>query len=177
MNFLHKLGPYQLLHMDLKVANLLLNGFMEIKISDFGVSKIRTDSVVTTTKGAGTTTHIPPEHLKDPDRPVSEKFDVYSFAIVIWEITTRNKPYKGAFNIEHIKTSVAMFEARPNLDDVPVDAPQGLKELMVKCWDKDPVKRPHFSVILPQVKRIAESFDEDMLIVVSDVIRNLKLLT
>ena len=42
----------------------------------------------------GSITHIPPEHLADINRPPTVRYDVYGFAVLLWEILTEEKPFK-----------------------------------------------------------------------------------
>ncbi|XP_078000347.1 uncharacterized protein LOC144452975 isoform X2 [Glandiceps talaboti] len=97
MNFLHTMGSYKIYHMDLKTPNLLIDEHDTIKIADFGLSKVKgaTKTKPTAAGGAGTVTHIPPEHLEDYNCIVTEKFDVFSFGVVMWEVLTREEPFKA----------------------------------------------------------------------------------
>ncbi|XP_078000343.1 ankyrin repeat and protein kinase domain-containing protein 1-like isoform X1 [Glandiceps talaboti] len=160
MNFLHTMGSYKIYHMDLKTPNLLIDEHDTIKIADFGLSKVKgaTKTKPTAAGGAGTVTHIPPEHLEDYNCIVTEKFDVFSFGVVMWEVLTREEPFKAAQNTAHVGIAI-LTGKRPNLNDVPHDAPEELKTLMTKCWNQDPKNRPYFSTILPKLKEIRQSLD------------------
>uniref|UniRef100_A0A2K6NWH6 Ankyrin repeat and kinase domain containing 1 n=1 Tax=Rhinopithecus roxellana TaxID=61622 RepID=A0A2K6NWH6_RHIRO len=145
MNFLHSIKP-PLLHLDLKPGNILLDSNMHVKISDFGLSKWMEQSTRKQyiERSALRGTYIPPEIFLESNKAPGPKHDVYSFAIVIWELLTQKKPYSG-FNIMMIIIQVTAG-MRPSLQPVSDQWPseaQQLMDLMKCCWDQDP-KRPCF---------------------------------
>ncbi|XP_033717942.1 ankyrin repeat and protein kinase domain-containing protein 1 isoform X1 [Tursiops truncatus] len=148
MNFLHSMNP-PLLHLDLKPGNILLDSHMHVKVSDFGLSKWMEQSAwmqyIKRSALQGTLSYIPPEMFPESNKGPGPKYDVYSFGIVIWEILTQKKPYSG-FNMMTIMVRVAAG-LRPSLqpvsDEWPAEA-QHMVDLMRRCWDQDPKKRPCF---------------------------------
>ncbi|XP_066109723.1 ankyrin repeat and protein kinase domain-containing protein 1 [Saccopteryx bilineata] len=159
MNFLHSMKP-PLLHLDLKPGNILLDGSMHVKISDFGLSKWMEQSTqpqyMERSALRGTISYIPPEMFLNSNRAPGPKYDVYSFGIVLWEILTQKKPYAG-LNMMNVIIRVAAG-VRPSLPSVSVQWPgeaQQMVDLMRCCWDQDPKKRPCFLDI---------TFETDMLL-------------
>ncbi|NXP23077.1 ANKK1 protein, partial [Scytalopus superciliaris] len=151
MNFLHSMTP-PLLHLDLKPGNILLDGNMHVKISDFGLSKWMEQSsrmqYIESSALRGTLSYIPPEMFLQNSKPPGIKYDVYSFGIVIWEVLMQKKPYAGA-NMMAIIVKVAAGK-RPGLELITDDWPgecQQMVDLMKRCWDQDPKQRPSFSDI------------------------------
>uniref|UniRef100_A0A2R8ZUZ0 Ankyrin repeat and kinase domain containing 1 n=1 Tax=Pan paniscus TaxID=9597 RepID=A0A2R8ZUZ0_PANPA len=148
MNFLHSIKP-PLLHLDLKPGNILLDSNMHVKISDFGLSKWMEQSTrmqyIERSALRGMLSYIPPEMFLESNKAPGPKYDVYSFAIVIWELLTQKKPYSG-FNMMMIIIQVAAG-MRPSLQPVSDQWPseaQQMVDLMKRCWDQDPKKRPCF---------------------------------
>lgn len=89
MEYLHSQG---VIHRDLKSNNLLLNDEMRVKVADFGTSCLETRC--RETKGnMGTYRWMAPEMIKE--KPYTRKVDVYSFGIVLWELTTALLPFQG----------------------------------------------------------------------------------
>ncbi|NXW90059.1 ANKK1 protein, partial [Alopecoenas beccarii] len=151
MNFLHSMTP-PLLHLDLKPGNILLDGNMHVKISDFGLSKWMEQSsrmqYIESSALRGTLSYIPPEMFLQNSKPPGIKYDVYSFGIVIWEVLMQKKPYAGA-NMMAIIVKVAAGK-RPCLEPISEDWPgecQQMVDLMKRCWDQDPRQRPSFTDI------------------------------
>ncbi|KAF6332429.1 ankyrin repeat and kinase domain containing 1 [Rhinolophus ferrumequinum] len=148
MNFLHSITPL-LLHLDLKPGNILLDGNMHVKISDFGLSKWMERSTrmqyIERSALRGTLSYIPPEMFLESNKAPGPKYDVYSFGIVIWEILIQKKPYSGLNMITIIiRVGTGM---RPSLQSVSDEWPgeaQHMVDLMRRCWDQDPKKRPCF---------------------------------
>ena len=138
------------IHRDLKSLNILLKkpvdsekDAISIKISDFGLSKVLNDDEFMTGQ-LGTCHWMAPEVLKSTHYTL--KADVYSFAVLLFEVITRNTPYKG-LKQEEIRTQVCNFGLRPNLDLVPEDCPKTLKSLMVLSWSENAEDRPGFDRI------------------------------
>lgn len=87
MAYLHGLSP-PILHRDLKTLNLLVDAYNTVKVADFGIARVRS---VDTMTYCGTPKWTAPEVLRM--NSYSEKADVFSFGIVLWEILMREEPY------------------------------------------------------------------------------------
>uniref|UniRef100_S4RCG0 Protein kinase domain-containing protein n=1 Tax=Petromyzon marinus TaxID=7757 RepID=S4RCG0_PETMA len=168
MNYLHGLKPHPLLHLDLKPQNVLLDDDYHVKICDFGLSKWRevTGSKWSdgeSTKLFGTLPYVPPEYLRDTHRKPHHTFDVYSFAIVVWEILTLTTPYANAVNSFHVVECVVKGNQRPSTDDIPEDRPReadSLIRLMTSCWDCNPKARPSFYDCIKVTEPVFNAFKD-----------------
>ncbi|CAD8083040.1 unnamed protein product [Paramecium sonneborni] len=155
MLHLHKLNP-PLIHRDLKSLNLLLESTFDqnrlnIKIADFGLARVQADNGEQMTSVLGTFHWMAPEVFQNV--PYTIKADVYSYAIVLWEICCRETPYKQlSTNPPAIMKLVAVDNGRPDLSLIQTGCPLFIKELMIKCWDKDPQKRPSFQDVIQYLK-------------------------
>ncbi|KAG9482199.1 hypothetical protein GDO78_011089 [Eleutherodactylus coqui] len=152
MNFLHIMSP-PLLHLDLKPGNILLDEHLHVKISDFGLSKWKENSTrkdyIERSAIKGTLNYIPPEVFLESSRVTGTKYDVYSYSIVIWELLTQKKPFVGVSMMTLI-VKVAAGHRLP-VEDISEACPaecQQMIDLMKRCWNQDPNKRPRFSDII-----------------------------
>lgn len=91
MNYLHSFSV-PILHRDLKSLNILLDQFLVPKIADFGWTRLLADKM---TAKVGTFQWMAPEVIAGSN--YTEKADVYSFGIILWEIASREPPYKSKF--------------------------------------------------------------------------------
>jgi len=140
-----------LLHRDLKSSNLLLDGNFNVKISDFGLVHYldEGESLGGGPVGhAGTFQYMAPEVIAH--EAATEKSDVYSFAIVLWEIMARKLPYVG-MDPQMVAQNVLSSHLRPPI--LPF-FPQPMSVLMNACWHYNPAKRPSFVEIEAIVKRL-----------------------
>ncbi|KAH3764081.1 serine/threonine-protein kinase HT1 [Pelomyxa schiedti] len=144
MSYLHQMG---LLHRDLKTDNIMLsiaaNG-ITVKIIDYGSSRLLDQKNMTVC--VGTPTYMAPEVYEKPKYTFSS--DVYSFSIIMWECFAKVHAYKEWENIVRLSENVRKG-ARPQ-PLVPPLMPPPLADLMKKCWNADPEKRPTF----PDIKSI-----------------------
>eukprot|EP00163_Fabomonas_tropica_P006392 TRINITY_DN1595_c0_g1_i4.p1 TRINITY_DN1595_c0_g1~~TRINITY_DN1595_c0_g1_i4.p1 ORF type:complete len:608 (+),score=82.55 TRINITY_DN1595_c0_g1_i4:147-1970(+) len=145
MAYLHSSNP-MIIHRDLKSMNILLDSHGRAKVCDFGLSRdISSDA--TMTKMVGTPHWMAPEILKG--EKYSEKADVYSYALLLWELLTGEIPYANMGAVQLIGRLVKDPNYRV---DIPENTPSEWSELIKWCWDADPGKRPQFGQILDYMR-------------------------
>ncbi|KAJ1260032.1 hypothetical protein BS78_10G201000 [Paspalum vaginatum] len=161
MEYLHAQG---VIHRDLKSQNLLLNDEMRVKVADFGTSCLETKCQAT--KGnKGTYRWMAPEMTKE--KPYTRKVDVYSFGIVLWELTTCLLPFQG---MTPVQAAYAACEKnlRPPLSS---SCPPVLNNLIKKCWSANPARRPEFSYIVSVLEKYDHCVKEGMPVTVHQELR------
>uniref|UniRef100_A0A8C2BIV3 Mitogen-activated protein kinase kinase kinase n=1 Tax=Cyprinus carpio TaxID=7962 RepID=A0A8C2BIV3_CYPCA len=138
MNYLH---IHKIIHRDLKSPNVLVTQNDNMKISDFGTSKELSDKSMKMSF-AGTVAWMAPEVIRN--EPVSEKVDIWSFGVVLWELLTGEIPYKD------VDSSAIIWGVGSNSLHLPVPStcPDGFKILMKQTWQGKPRNRPSFRQIL-----------------------------
>ena len=145
MSYLHK----RLIHRDLKSHNLLVDSHWVVKICDFGLSRLKQES--NTLTACGTPCWTAPEVLRNEH--YTEKADVYSFGIVIWECLTREDPFAGMPPF-HVVFVVGSQGARPEVPACKPEWPQALLDLMEHAWQEDPDIRPSFPELIVSLQEI-----------------------
>ena len=145
VNFLHRFpaphGP--ILHRDIKSLNFLLDDHLHVKVADFGLSKLQhTLSTLSTavTRSAqslmGTLQWMAPE-LLDQDTAYSDKCDVFSIGVVLWELATGKTPWEG---MTFPAVAGALVVGRRLA--IPEGTPAHFRAWIQACWDKEPTLRP-----------------------------------
>lgn len=155
MEYLH---GKNIVHFDLKCENLLVNMRDPqrpiCKIGDLGLSKVKQHTLVS--GGVrGTLPWMAPELLSGKSNMVSEKIDVYSFGIVMWELLTGEEPYSDMRAAEIIG-GIVNDSLRPQ---IPSWCDPEWKGLMESCWSSDPAERPSFTDISQRLRKMAAAMN------------------
>jgi serine/threonine protein kinase len=143
------------LHGDLKARNIMLKSSgsegrgVTTKLADFGLA-VRIDHAETHMSGAfqGTMTHMAPEIMLKGH--VSKAADVYAFGMLLWETVTAQHAYKGVPRAL-LGHQVTVLRKRP---DLPAHTPPELADLIRRCWDASPSKRPRMEEVLAALQRM-----------------------
>ncbi|KAK4261697.1 hypothetical protein QN277_004657 [Acacia crassicarpa] len=146
MNYLHQ---NNIIHRDLKTANLLMDENEVVKVADFGVARVKIQSGVMTAE-TGTYRWMAPEIIEH--KPYDQKADVFSFGITLWELLTRELPYSYLTPLQ-AAVGVVQKGLRPT---IPKSTHPRLSELLQRCWQQDPKDRPEFSEIIEILQLIAK---------------------
>ncbi|XP_066317828.1 cysteine-rich receptor-like protein kinase 27 [Miscanthus floridulus] len=147
LHYLHK--DKEIIHMDLKPGNILLDDLMVPKITDFGLSRPESDSLATTTRliSQGYTA---PEYISGGK--ATSKSDIYSLGVIIIELVTgsRTKP--------NITKAIRRWNHRwiKSMKQSSLACQQVKKclELALRCIQDDPTDRPDISDIIDELKEI-----------------------
>ncbi|XP_033866182.2 mitogen-activated protein kinase kinase kinase 20-like isoform X2 [Acipenser ruthenus] len=140
MHYLHMEAPVRVIHRDLKSRNVVVTADRILKICDFGASRFH--SHTTHMSLVGTFPWMAPEVIQS--LPVSETCDTYSYGVVLWEMLTREIPFKG---LEGLQVAWLVVEKNERLT-IPSSCPASFADLLKQCWDADPKRRPHFKQIM-----------------------------
>ncbi|KAJ3128515.1 hypothetical protein HK098_004145 [Nowakowskiella sp. JEL0407] len=173
MEYIHSHTP-PILHGDLKSANCLLTNLKfgvlncTLKITDFGLSRIKTEilsSTMTPSGTSGTLRWIAPERFSGGK--LTEKVDVFAFAMTVYEILSVGKvPYElndiedpNDFAIMNAICSNVRPVKPPTITGIPQMYFAGWWEVVESCWSHDPDKRPSFV----EINQLLEKFDPNKL--------------
>ncbi|XP_043833808.1 receptor-interacting serine/threonine-protein kinase 2 isoform X2 [Dromiciops gliroides] len=167
VNYLHNMNP-PLLHHDLKTQNILLDNEFHVKIADFGLSKWRQMSLsksrssISTPEG-GTIIYMPPENydLSQKSR-ASIKHDIYSFAIIMWEVLSRKQPFEEFINPLQIMYSVSKGTRPDTKESLSLDIPHRTRmiSLIENGWAQNPDERPSFLKCLIELEPVVRTFED-----------------
>jgi len=152
MNYMHSRNP-PVLHRDLKSGNLLLAEDGKVKITDFGLSRVKTkagsQAVKEETVFQGGTDRWTAPEVCDGE-PYTEAADVFSYGIICFEIAARVLPFQDT-SPEDVRKLWQKGQRPPIPDDN--DIPPDFEKLIRWCWDQNPYSRPSFKEIVNFLKR------------------------
>eukprot|EP00051_Salpingoeca_urceolata_P023108 m.387468 g.387468 ORF g.387468 m.387468 type:complete len:1220 (-) comp20066_c3_seq4:52-3711(-) len=173
MAHLHGLRPVRV-HRDFKSANLLLDHRGVTKVADFGQARLLGSLVgeqlgheetpfantamddVTLTKAVGTFLWSAPEILRA--QPYGQPCDVYSYAIVLYELLQRKLPWESFEGVFEIRAALLSGE-RPQVDEDTWAEDSYSRtmvvSLMEECWQDDPALRPTFPLCVTRLEAVA----------------------
>ncbi|XP_055849222.1 atrial natriuretic peptide receptor 1 isoform X2 [Episyrphus balteatus] len=156
-------------HGNLKSSNCVVDSRFVLKITDFGLHSLMRKPIENDEENCNHYAYwsnllwTAPELLRLENRPPegTQKGDVYSFGIIVHEITTRQGPfYLGETAdkspqdiIQLVKThpSECSKPFRPHISD---NKHEDMNNLMVRCWNEDPSERPDFGALKSTIRKI-----------------------
>jgi len=139
----------KLVHCNLHDGNILCDAYYYI--SDLGLSK-PIDYLKSNNDVYGVIPYMAPEVLRG--KPYTPASDIYSFAMIMWELTSGVPPFDDRPHDFHLSLSICKGE-RPEIID---GTPQCYIDLMKKCWDLDPLRRPSASELRIVIRNWRRSF-------------------
>ncbi|XP_021895343.1 probable serine/threonine-protein kinase DDB_G0267514 isoform X1 [Carica papaya] len=144
MNYLHRRNP-PIVHRDLKSSNLLVDRNWNVKVGDFGLSRWKNATFLTTKSGRGTPQWMAPEVLRN--EPSNEKSDVFSFGVILWELVTVSIPWSNLNSLQVVGV-VGFMDRRL---DLPEGLDPRLASIIRDCWKSNPDQRPSFEDIIQRM--------------------------
>ncbi|KAG0249484.1 hypothetical protein DFQ27_009974, partial [Actinomortierella ambigua] len=144
----------QVLHRDLKSANVLLTRHLKVKLCDFGLSEVRALSITRSTETLqGTLRWMAPEVLCTTVPKYSTKSDVYALGMVMWEMAADcTKPFRYQSN----EQVVGLLVTRGQREGVPDGTPPEYRRWLKQCWDQEPSRRPEATEVIMMSTRDAQ---------------------
>ncbi|XP_020888621.1 probable tyrosine-protein kinase DDB_G0283397 isoform X2 [Arabidopsis lyrata subsp. lyrata] len=151
MNYLHCCSP-PIIHRDLKSSNLLVDRNWTVKVADFGLSRIKHQTYLTSKSGKGTPQWMAPEVLRNES--ADEKSDIYSFGVVLWELATEKIPWEN-LNSMQVIGAVGFMNQRL---EIPKDIDPDWISLIESCWHSDTKLRPTFQELMEKLRDLQRKY-------------------
>ena len=137
---LHYAHGKGVVHRDVKPSNIIVNPNGRIKITDFGIAHIEDPTASMQTQAGeilGTPAYMSPEQVLG--RPVDGRADLFSLGIILYEMTAGRRPFQGD-SMPAVFRAVTQENPEPPDRVKPAVSPS-LSGVIMKCLEKDPVKR------------------------------------
>ncbi|KAF5725783.1 Leucine-rich repeat protein kinase family protein isoform 1 [Tripterygium wilfordii] len=149
--YLHHDCSPRIIHRDIKSSNILLDGNLEARVSDFGLAKLLEDEEShITTIVVGTFGYLAPEYMQSGR--ATEKTDVYSFGVLVLEVLSGKRPTDASFIEKGLNIvgwlNFLITENRqreivdPNCEGVQVESLDALLSVAIQCVSSSPDDRP-----------------------------------
>ncbi|KAL3833546.1 hypothetical protein ACJIZ3_008282 [Penstemon smallii] len=149
MNYLHHRNP-PIVHRDLKSSNLLVDKSWNVKVGDFGLSKWKNATFLTAKSGRGTPQWMAPEVLRN--ELSTEKSDVFSFGVILWELMTESIPWND-LNPLQVAGVVGFMNRRLEL---PKNMDPQISSIISDCWQSNANDRPSFEDVIQRMNDLVQ---------------------
>ncbi|RIB17418.1 kinase-like domain-containing protein [Gigaspora rosea] len=143
-------GIKRIIHQELHSMNILVHE-NKMLIADFSMPKWKGESTNTTSHGIPA--YMDPRYLANHKYKIDEKSNVYSFGVILWEISSGRSPFKSLKGRDEIT-----YQIFAGKRETPVEGtPEPYIQLYSRCWDDDPDKRPEIQEVLDDLRTIKKS--------------------
>jgi serine/threonine protein kinase len=137
-NGLAKAHAKNIVHRDIKPANILLSEDGQVKIIDFGLAKLKGQTMLTRTGTTmGTIAYMSPEQTQGG--VVDQRSDMWSLGVMLYEMLTGEPPFKGDYE-QAVMYSI-LNENPEFITKIRSDIPVQVEQILEKILTKDPAKR------------------------------------
>lgn len=134
LDYAHSEG---VVHRDIKPANIMRLNDGRIKVADFGIARITSQSKTATGTVMGTPSYMAPEQLAG--KKVDGRADLFSLGVTLYELLTGEKPFTGE-SVATLMFSIAN-NPHPPIEAWRSDLPAGIRAIIDKALTKDPDQR------------------------------------
>jgi serine/threonine protein kinase len=128
----------QIIHRDVKTDNLMLTDEGKLKLTDFGLAKLRGSAQVTKAgTTVGTAAYMSPEQIRGEE--IDQRSDIFSLGVVLYELLTTRLPFRGEF--ETALNYSILNEDPPSVRSLRMETPLELEKIICRCLEKERAKR------------------------------------
>jgi serine/threonine-protein kinase len=125
-------------HRDIKPANMMIAGDGSVKLMDFGIARLATDSQLTKTGFTmGSLFYMSPEQINAV--PLDHRSDIYSMGVTLYQLVTGRRPFEGTS--EYSIMAAHLNEAPTPPAELDPSLPPQLSQIILAALEKDPAKR------------------------------------
>jgi len=135
LNECHNRKSGKIMHRDLKPANIFLDGENNVKLGDFGLSRMMGDQSVFAQTHVGTPYYMSPEQINEKE--YDEKSDIWSAGCLLYEIAALRPPFEATNHL-----SLAMKIRAGRFDRLPLRYSEELQKLIEIMLNANPERRP-----------------------------------
>jgi serine/threonine protein kinase/tetratricopeptide (TPR) repeat protein len=127
-----------IIHRDLKPDNLLLTDKGQVKITDFGLAKLRGSPELTKSGSTlGTVSYMSPEQTRGEE--LDARSDLFSLGVILYQLATGQLPFRGEHDMAVAYSIVTEEPIAPKI--LRPDLPDELADLITRCLEKDREQR------------------------------------
>jgi predicted Ser/Thr protein kinase len=134
LDYAHSSG---VVHRDVKPANILITEDRQVKLTDFGIARIETSNLTMEGQLLGTPNYMAPEQIQGLDS--DHRVDVFSLGVVLYEMLTGEKPFKGE-NVT-VVTHRIVYDEYTAPEEYVGPLPEPVMEVLSRALAKEPEDR------------------------------------